>query len=207
MQHTDEEIYRFVEENRDLIEAMMDRAEGRESFGMGGYRDCRGREDDYRRPSRFSDYARRRAAEDFYWARERAMHDRMKCEDSFRTAFDAFNDPEVQKYFMTMGMNFMMGMSALIQKMPGPEIMKNAASGMEDSWKEASRSAPRQDRAGADDGETPGRVPIKFESDGERSRGRCVRRPRRQIREGMRDVGGRRRPGAGGPRRETVLRV
>ena len=167
MQHTDEEIYRFVEENRDLIEAMIDRAEGRDSFGMGSCRDYRGREDYRCHPGRFTEYARRRAAEDVYWAKERAAYDRMRCEDSLRSSIDAFNDPEVQKYFMTMGMNLIMGLSALMQKMPGPEIMKNAASGMEDSWREVSRAAPKQRKTEGDDGETPGKVPIKFDTDGE----------------------------------------
>lgn len=117
MEHSEEEIARFVSENRDLIEMMMDRAEKR-------------REDDYER-------LRYRLDGDVHRARSRVDRDVHRAEDTFREVFEAFADPEVQRHFVTMGMNFVMGMSALMQRMPGPDYLKSTASDFESGWRKA----------------------------------------------------------------------
>ncbi len=112
MGYSDEEIEAFIKENRELIEKLMDRKESES---------CRGESGETRTG--------------------RKIHEeREKAESMFRDTYYAFTDPEVQKYFMRMGMDLMMGMSALIQRIPGPDFMKNTAADMETSWKEAASS-------------------------------------------------------------------
>jgi len=50
-----------------------------------------------------------------------------KAKETAEDVFKAFNDPDVQKHFMKMGIEFMMAMSALIKVMPFPDIVKDMA--------------------------------------------------------------------------------
>ena len=60
-----------------------------------------------------------------------------KTEEFMKTTYNMFTDPGVQKHFMAMGIEFMSGMSALMQKAPAPDFVKDAASGMESNWKQS----------------------------------------------------------------------
>ena len=159
MEHSEEEIARYVSENRDLIEMMMDRAERR-------------REDDYER-------LRERLDGDVLRARDRMDRDVHRAEDTFREALEAFADPEVQRHFVTMGMNFFMGMSALMQRMPGPDCLKSTASDFESGWRKAACVSnrdceARRRRIDIDDGAV--KVPID-DSESERWTSSRARRP------------------------------
>ena len=128
-------------------------------------------EEDMDRARRRADGTRYRIEEDIEWARTRADQNRGRVEQSFRETYEAFTDPEVQKHFMTMGLNFIMGMSAFMQRMPGPDFVKEAASGMESSWKKASCSsnadcsARKRTRIEIEDDKPSGAVPITFDED------------------------------------------
>lgn len=50
-----------------------------------------------------------------------------KTEDFVHTTYNMLTDPDVQKHFMSMGMEFAMGMSAIIQNAYIPNFIKNAA--------------------------------------------------------------------------------
>ncbi len=122
---------------------------------------------------RFRDRAeesRYRFEDDLRWARYRADQNRARVEDTFTDVYEAFTDPEVQKCFMTMGFNFVMGMSALMRKMPGPGFAKDAAEGFETSWRKASCSANpdcgvRKKKIEIDDDKPTGAVQIKFDEE------------------------------------------
>ena len=100
---TDEEMDRFVRENREIIERMMtDRGE------------------DLRRMSV-------KAAE----------LTRIRTEKFFSETFEAISDAEVQKHFMNAGLEFLAGISALMQIAPIPDYVKEAASETESNAKQA----------------------------------------------------------------------
>ena len=125
MGYSDEELQRFVEENREAIERLMASRASSDAGGSSG-------------PGRKGEAW---FEEDFDRFRNRAEEDRERMEDAFRGVYEAFADPEVQKHFMTMGLNFVMGMSALLQRMPAPGFVKETASGMEASWKKSACGA------------------------------------------------------------------
>ncbi len=174
MGYSDEEVQKFVEENRDIIEMLMARKESSEEAGAHDKERARryrvDAEEGINRARERADSSRSRFEEDILWARDRADESRDRMEGAFRDTYEAFTDPEVQKHFMTMGLNFMMGMSALMQRMPGPDFMKDAASGMESSWKKASCSSnadcsARKRKIDIEDSEPSSVVPIKFEAE------------------------------------------
>ncbi len=100
----DEEFQEFVRSNRDLIERMIALQKGAAEGFIGAERDM--------------------AREAYGQAREFAGYGRARTEDAFRSAYSAFTDPEVQRHFMNMGMEFFMGMSALMQRAPMPDFMR-----------------------------------------------------------------------------------
>ncbi len=73
-------------------------------------------------------------------AEEFADRKKEKAKEAAKTMFDAFADPEVQKHFMAMGMEFMLGMNALMKAMPVPDCMKDMADKAEKARKEASEN-------------------------------------------------------------------
>ncbi len=174
MGYSDEEVQKFVEENRDIIEMLMARKESSgeaeaQDKERGGSRHSSAEESINRARER-ADSSRSRFEEDILWARGRADESRDRMESAFRDTYEAFTDPEVQKHFMTMGLNFMMGMSALMQRMPGPDFMKDAASGMESNWKKASCSSnadcsAKKRKIDIEESEPAAVVPIKFEAE------------------------------------------
>lgn len=77
-----------------------------------------------------ADYAREQTEEAAKFAKE-------KTEDFMKTTYNMINDPTVQKHFMSMGIEFMAGLSELMQKAPAPDFVKDAAAGMEQNWKQS----------------------------------------------------------------------
>lgn len=73
-------------------------------------------------------------------AEDYAEKKRDKAKDAAQEMFNAFTDPEVQRHFMAMGMEFMMAMSALISAMPFPDEMKDMARKAQDARKSASEN-------------------------------------------------------------------
>jgi|GEM_PF-588221 len=63
-----------------------------------------------------------------------------KAKDTAQEMFNAFTDPEVQKHFMAMGMEFMMAVNALISAMPFPDCVKDMAGKAEEARKSASEN-------------------------------------------------------------------
>ena len=82
-----------------------------------------------------------------------------KAKDTAQEMFNAFTDPEVQKHFMAMGMEFMMAVSALISAMPVPEKMKDMAAKAEEARKKAEDMA--KNRSGRDPDASPEKIEIK----------------------------------------------
>ena len=76
-----------------------------------------------------ADFAKQKTEQAAKYAKE-------QTEDFMKTTYDMFNDPAIQKHFMSMGIEFMSGMSALMQKAPMPDVVKEAAADMEKNWKQ-----------------------------------------------------------------------
>lgn len=120
---TEEEFRDFVEKNRDLIEKiMLLQKEGVIEVASAG----------------------RDAAHEAEKAAEEAKR---KAEDFAKATYSMFTDPEVQRHFMAMGMELFMGVSAMMQKAPLPDFIKDAAEGTEKSWKSSACRA--NDECGA----------------------------------------------------------
>lgn len=115
----DEEFERFVLENMNRIRSVMmdqeSKIEDRES-------------DDISRAERFAkeriDDAQRFAKDEKSKFEEFAKDKRAKSEDVIKDIFLAVTNPTVQKHFITMGIEFMMGMQSLIEAMPFPDSVK-----------------------------------------------------------------------------------
>jgi len=61
-----------------------------------------------------------------------------KAKETSQQMMGMFADPEVQKHFMTMGMEFLLGMSALIQASPLPDAFKDVVNKTEETGKASS---------------------------------------------------------------------
>lgn len=111
MSGTEEEFQEFVAKNRDFIEKIMVlQKEGVIEVASAG---------------RDAAHEAEKAAED---AKRRA-------EDFAKATYSMFTDPEVQRHFMAMGMELFMGISAMMQKAPVPDFVKDTAESTEKSWK------------------------------------------------------------------------
>ena len=146
---TEEEIQRFVSQNRELIESMMrlQREGAVEAASMA--RD-----------------ATRDAA---VLVHDSADQARERAEEFARATYGMFMDPEVQKHFMAMGMEFVMGLSAMMQKAPIPDFIKETADSTERNIK-ANACRANQDCARKSykiDVEPSGPEQIRFDSDEE----------------------------------------
>ena len=115
--YSEEEFQSFIKQNRDLIERMMSlqKQAAVETLSAG----------------------REIAHEAVGSAVDTADKAKEKTEEFVKTTYNMFTDPEVQKHFMTMGMEFMAGMSSMCQKAPMPEFVKDAAGGVEKNWKQS----------------------------------------------------------------------
>ena len=115
--YSEEEFQSFIKQNRDLIERMMSlqKQAAVETLSAG----------------------REIAPEAVGSAVDTADKAKEKTEEFVKTTYNMFTDPEVQKHFMTMGMEFMAGMSSMFQKAPMPEFVKDAAGGVEKNWKQS----------------------------------------------------------------------
>ncbi len=120
---TEEKFRDFVEKNRDLIEKIM-------ILQKDGVIEIAsiGRE------------ATREAAVSADAAKQRT-------EDFARAVYSVFTDPEVQRHFMAMGMEFFMGLSAMMQKAPVPDFVKKTVGSTERAWKSSACRA--NDECGA----------------------------------------------------------
>ena len=115
--YSEEEFQSFIKQNRDLIERMMSlqKQAAVETLSAG----------------------REIAHEAVGSAVDTADKAKEKTEEFVKTTYNMFADPEGQKHFMTMGMEFMAGMSSMFQKAPMPEFVKDAAGGVEKNWKQS----------------------------------------------------------------------
>ena len=115
--YSEEEFQSFIKQNRDLIERMMSlqKQAAVETLSAG----------------------REIAHEAVGSAVDTADKAKEKTEEFVKTTYNMFTDPEVQKHFMTMGMEFMAGMSSMFQKAPMSEFVKDAAGGVEKNWKQS----------------------------------------------------------------------
>ena len=143
MAGTEEEFQDFVAKNRDLIEKIMVlQKEGVIEVASAG----------------------RDAAHEAAHVVDDA---RVRAEDFAKATYSMFMDPEVQKHFMAMGMELFMGLSAMMQKAPVPDFVREAAGSTERNWKDSARLQ----------GQRPVR---KVEGpEGRDQQGRALRRPLR----------------------------
>lgn len=105
---TDEEIDRFVADNRDLIERMMEvQLENARTVSLFG-RDL--------------------AVQMSESAVEAASMARERTEEFLRETLDTIGDPVVQRHFIDAGMEFLAGLTALAEAAPMPDFVRTAAS-------------------------------------------------------------------------------
>lgn len=117
MAGTEEEFQDFVAKNRDLIEKIMVlQKEGVIEVASAG----------------------RDAAHEAAHVVDDA---RVRAEDFAKATYSMFMDPEVQKHFMAMGMELFMGLSAMMQKAPVPDFVREAAGSTERNWKDSACKA------------------------------------------------------------------
>lgn len=144
----EEEFEAFVRQNRDLIERMIELQKGAagEFIGAEGAiaSEIRGQVKDF------------------------ADQSRIRSEDFVRAAYSTFMDPEVQRHFMNMGMEFFMGMSALMQKAPMPGFVKEGINTTESTFRSTAcrsntdcgaRKGPEKVRISVDDDSSRRDVP------------------------------------------------
>ncbi len=114
---SEEEFEAFVKQNRDLIERMIELQKDSAREFVGAERTIA-----------------REAAEHVMGY---ADHGRARAEDAARTLYQTVTDPEVQRHFMNMGMEFFMGMSAIMARAPMPEFMRDGIASTESSFRSA----------------------------------------------------------------------
>lgn len=71
---------------------------------------------------------------------EFAENKKDKAKETAQGVFNAFTDPEVQKHFMAMGLEFMLTVNALISAMPLPDAVKDMAEKAEEARKTAAEN-------------------------------------------------------------------
>lgn len=118
---TDEEIDRFVAENRELIERMM-----------------RVQKDNLERTSEIGKEFTVMAMESTFLAAETV---RKKSEEFVKSTYETITNPVVQKHFMTAGMEFLAGLSTLVETAPVPSMVKATAQDFEKNLKNAACKA------------------------------------------------------------------
>jgi hypothetical protein len=128
--YIDPDLERFLKENKEMIERllkeekeMMQKLFKEEKEFFGGTFD-----------------EERKKAEEF------AQKQKDKAKDTAQEMFNAFTDPDVQRHFMAMGMEFMMGMNALMRAMPFPDCVRDMADKAGEAGKSAAENAARTGR-------------------------------------------------------------
>ncbi len=104
---TEQELHEFVSKNKELIESIME-------LQKEGFTEA-------------AAVARGTAKTAVGAAHDSAEVAKAHTEDFIKSAYGMFTDPEVQRHFITMGMEFMMGVSAMMQKAPIPDFVKDSA--------------------------------------------------------------------------------
>ncbi|MCL2509491.1 MAG: hypothetical protein FWF07_00220 [Methanomassiliicoccaceae archaeon] len=96
-------------------------------------------------------------------AEEFAEKGKDKAKEKAQEVFNAFTDPEVQKHFMAMGLEFMMGMSALVSAMPFPDGVKDMADKAKEARKKSAEnfSKANADRSKGSDSAAPEKINIQ----------------------------------------------
>ncbi len=108
---TDEEIDKFVSDNKELIEKMM-----------------RIQKESFQTAVRINKEMTEEAIKSTKAAAENA---RKKSEEFFKTTYEAITSPIVQKHFMTASIEFLAGLSAMAELAPIPDYMKTGISDFE----------------------------------------------------------------------------
>lgn len=118
---TDEEIDRFVTENKELIERMM--IAQNETIRL------------------MADVNKELAEEALKKTKESAEEARMKSELFFKATMETITSPVVQKHFMNASMEFLAGLTAMIEIAPIPDCVKTSAGEFEKNMKRAACKA------------------------------------------------------------------
>jgi len=118
---TNEEIDRFVADNRELIERMMNLQ--KENF------------------ERSAELAKEFAEEAFDTTVKAAELARKQSEDLFKATYATIASPVVQKHFMEASLEFLAGLTAMVEASPIPDCMKDAASDAERNFRQAACKA------------------------------------------------------------------
>jgi len=144
--YTDPELEKFLKENKEMIERLFkEEKEMMEKFFKEEKEFFRGTFD-----------------EEWEKAKRSAEEQKNKAKDTAQEMFNAFTDPNVQRHFMAMGMEFMMAVSALMKAMPFPDPIRDMAGKAEEARKNASdnfsRSGSGRSKPGA---QAPEKVEIK----------------------------------------------
>jgi len=107
--YTDPEVERFFRENKEMVEKLL--REEKEIFS--------------------------RMLKEKKAKYDNSTKQKEKAKETAQQMMGAFMEPEVQRHFMMMGMEFMMGMSALVQASPIPDMFKEMAGKAEGAGKAA----------------------------------------------------------------------
>lgn len=113
---TDEEIAKFVNENKELVEKMMSM-----------------QKDNLQRTAELGKEMTIAAVEATVLVAEYARH---KSEEFIKASFEMLTSPEVQKHFITAGMEVIAGLSMMATLAPVPSIMKGAVTDIEKNIKQ-----------------------------------------------------------------------
>jgi hypothetical protein len=122
--YTDPELERFLRENKEMVMRLFKEEKGmmenlfKEEKGMfrGAFDEEKARAEDY------------------------ADKGKEKAKEKAQEVFNAFTDPEVQKHFMAMGIEFMLAMNALVGAMPFPEGVKDMAEKAKEARKKSAEN-------------------------------------------------------------------
>jgi len=131
--YEDPELERFFRENKDMVERLL--KEEKEIFSKMLKE----------KKAKYEDFAK--------------QSDKKK--ETAQQMMGAFMDPEVQKHFMKMGMEFMMGMSALVQASPIPDMFKDMAGKAESAGKTAADEFYKEPETKKRSNAKPQKVEIK----------------------------------------------
>jgi hypothetical protein len=142
--YIDPEMEKFLKENREMLEKLFrEEKEMLKSF--------------YREEKEFFKGA---FDEECSKAEEFSEEQKKKAKDAAQGMFNAFTDPEVQKHFLSMGIEFMMAMTALMKAMPIPDAVKDMADKADEARKKAYRDTHRRSK----DPESTGPEKINIDS-------------------------------------------
>jgi len=119
--YTDPELERFLRENKEMVMRLFKEERKIMAKLFDEEKDC------------FKEVFDEEKAK----AEEFAEKSKDKAKETAQEMFNAFTDPEVQRHFMAMGMEFMLAVSALFSAMPFPDGIKDMAQKAEEARKNA----------------------------------------------------------------------